>query len=240
VNNDTALLLVEDVKAGYGKVQVLNGISIDLAAGENIGLFGPNGHGKTTLLRAISGLVKPTSGSIRFKGVDITRASPDRVVELGLIHVPQGNLLFPDLTIAETLELGAHRSKARAKAAASLALAMEIFPKLAQRAKQRVSTLSGGERQMVSIGMALMNDPETLILDEPTLGLSPKVKQELCASIDAISARGIPLIVVEQDIEFLLTLTRRLYFISHGEMNTALSADERPSNKEIMEMYFGT
>ncbi|WP_257625495.1 MULTISPECIES: ATP-binding cassette domain-containing protein [unclassified Rhizobium] len=154
--------------------------------------------------------------------------------------MPQGNLLFPDLTISETLELGAHRNKARAKAAASLALVMEIFAKLGQRAKQRVSTLSGGERQMVSIGMALMNDPETLILDEPTLGLSPKVKEELCASIDAISARGIPLIVVEQDIEFLLTLTRRLYFISHGEMNSALSADEKPSNKEIMEMYFGT
>jgi branched-chain amino acid transport system ATP-binding protein len=233
------LLRVEQAKAGYGRVQVLHGISIDVKSDGNVGLFGPNGHGKTTLLRLISGLVRPTSGKVLFQDVDITGAPPSRVVDQGLIHVPQGNLLFPNLTISETLQLGAHRTKAQAKAKESLQLVIEVFPKLGQRYGQRVSTLSGGERQMVSIGMALMNDPTLLILDEPTLGLSPKVKEELCGSINTLSDRGIPLVVVEQDIEFLLTLAKRLYFINHGEASAPLSADDRLSNKEIMEMYFG-
>lgn len=234
-----ALLHIDNAKAGYGRVQVLHGISIEVSGDGNVGLFGPNGHGKTTLLRMISGLVKAASGRVVFRDVDITNASPSQIVDQGLIHVPQGNLLFPNLTISETLQLGANRSCAREKAAESLQLVVEVFPKLRQRYRQRVSTLSGGERQMVSIGMALMNDPMLLLLDEPTLGLSPKVKEELCGSINTLSERGIPLVVVEQDIEFLLTLARRLYFISHGEASSNLPANERLSNKEIMEMYFG-
>jgi branched-chain amino acid transport system ATP-binding protein len=235
----TEMLRVDTVKAGYGRVQVLNGITVVLEAGENIGLFGPNGHGKTTLLRVLSGLVRSTSGTIRLEGVDIGALSPWTIVELGLIHVPQGNLLFPNLTVAETLQLGAQRKLARADAAANQARVTEIFPKLAERWRQRVSTLSGGERQMVSVGMALMNAPQILLLDEPTLGLSPKLKDELCAAIGKISAQGIPLVIVEQDIEFLLELTKRLYMVSHGETTAELTADNRPSNRDIMEMYFG-
>ncbi|MDB5522342.1 MAG: transporter ATP-binding protein [Rhizobium sp.] len=235
----TALLTVRDLKAGYGRVQILHGISIELPEHGNIGLFGPNGHGKTTLLRAISGLVRCNSGAITFDGQQIAGRDASRIVEAGLIHVPQGNVLFPNLTIAETLQLGAHRAAARKNFEANLALATEIFPKLRERWQQRVSTLSGGERQMVSIGMALMNQPRVLILDEPTLGLAPKVKDELCQAISRISDRGIPLIVVEQDIEFLMQLTKKLYLISHGETKAELSADNRPNNREIMEMYFG-
>jgi branched-chain amino acid transport system ATP-binding protein len=235
----TERLEVEKVKAGYGRVQVLNGISVSVGDGENIGLFGPNGHGKTTLLRALSGLVRRTSGAIRLDGVDIGALSPWAIVELGLIHVPQGNLLFPNLTVAETVQLGAHRKAARADAAANQARVTEIFPKLAQRWRQRVSTLSGGERQMASVGMALMNAPKILLLDEPTLGLSPKLKDELCTGIGKISSQGTPLVIVEQDVEFLLELTNRLYLVSHGETTAELTADNRPSNRDIMEMYFG-
>jgi len=236
---DRAILRVNDVHAGYGRVQVLRGISIEVAADGNVGLFGPNGHGKTTLLRLISGLVKPAAGGVVFQDEDITHAPPHGVVERGLIHVPQGNLLFPDLTIAQTLALGAHRASARPKSAESLQIVFELLPKLKERYRQRVCTLSGGERQMVSIGMALMNDPALLILDEPTLGLSPRVRQALCDAIHALSGRGIPLLIVEQDVEFLLTLTRRLYFIRHGEATPPLSTTDRVSHAEIMDMYFG-
>jgi branched-chain amino acid transport system ATP-binding protein len=235
----TQRLHVDQVKAGYGRVQVLNGISVSVGVGENIGLFGPNGHGKTTLLRALSGLVRCTSGAMSLDGADIAALSPWAIVELGLIHVPQGNLLFPNLTVAETIQLGAHRKAARADTAANQARVTEIFPKLAQRWRQRVSTLSGGERQMVSVGMALMNAPKILLLDEPTLGLSPKLKDELCTAIGKISSQGTPLVIVEQDIEFLLELTNRLYLVSHGETTAELTADNRPSNRDIMEMYFG-
>ncbi|WP_394890451.1 ABC transporter ATP-binding protein [Mesorhizobium sp. AaZ16] len=233
------LLSVVDITASYGRVQVLRGVSIQLNASENIGLFGPNGHGKTTLLRAISGLVRCTSGCISFYGVDLTNRSPRSIVEQGVIHAPQGNLLFPNLTIAETIQLGAHRWAARPNIDRNRELVVEIFPKLAQRWRQRVSTLSGGERQMVSIGMALMNQPKLLMLDEPTLGLSPKVKDELCQAIGSISKQNIPLIVVEQDVEFLLELTERLYLISHGENETEVARGQGADHHRLMEMYFG-
>ena len=236
----TDKLQIEKVKAGYGRVQVLNGISVSLGDGENIGLFGPNGHGKTTLLRALSETrraARPEPSA--WMGSTSRALSPWTIVELGLIHVPQGNLLFPNLTVAETVQLGAHRKAARADAAANQARVTEIFPKLAQRWRQRVSTLSGGERQMASVGMALMNAPKILLLDEPTLGLSPKLKDELCTGIGKISSQGTPLVIVEQDVEFLLELTNRLYLVSHGETTAELTADNRPSNRDIMEMYFG-
>lgn len=234
-----ALLRTEKVEAGYGRIKVLNGISVTLAEAGNIGLFGPNGHGKTTLLRAISGLLPCISGRIFFKGEEITNRKPRHIVDRGLIHVPQGNRLFPDLTIQETLRLGAHRRAARSHEARNLDLVLDIFPKLKERWRQRVSTLSGGERQMVSIGMALMNEPKLLILDEPTLGLAPKIKDELCQAIGLISSKGVPLIVVEQDIEFLLDLTTHLYLINHGEVSAELTSSDRLSNSDIMEMYFG-
>jgi len=236
---DRTILRVHNAHVGYGRIQVLRGISIELTPEGNVGLFGPNGHGKTTLLRLISGLIKPTAGSVVFHGEDITQASPHLVVEHGIIHVSQGNPLFPDLTIAETLALGAHRITAKPKSAESLQLVFDLFPKLRDRYRQRVSTLSGGERQMVSIGMALMNAPEILLLDEPTLGLSPRVKEELCNTIHMLSNRGIPLILVEQDVEFLLALTNKLYFINHGKSTHLLSMTDRVSHAEIMEMYFG-
>lgn len=232
-------LAVETVTAGYGRVPVLNGMTLALGGTRNVGLFGPNGHGKTTLFRLISGLMRAWSGRVRFGDTDITGASPRDIVGLGLIQVAQGSRLFPGLTIAETLRLGTQRSEARAEAAATRDEVLAIFPKLGQRWKQRVSTLSGGERQMVSIGMALMNRPRLLLLDEPTLGLSPKIKEELGDAIERISKAGVRLVVVEQDVEFLLRLTNHLYLINHGTVSAEFSGADRLSHDDIMDLYFG-
>ncbi len=233
------MLRVAGLAAGYGRVTVLGGISMEAGRSGNVGLFGPNGHGKTTLLRAVSGLLKPRGGTVRFDGHDITGMSPRAIVDRGLIHVPQGNTLFPDLTIADCLTLGAYAPRARAAEAANRERVLALFPKLGARWRQRVRTLSGGERQMVSIGTALMGDPKLLILDEPTLGLAPKIKDELCKAVFDISRSGVPLIVVEQDVEFLLELTNHLYFINHGQVETEIKPGESLAHSDIMAMYFG-
>jgi branched-chain amino acid transport system ATP-binding protein len=233
------LLEIENLESGYGRIRILHGVSIATTGNRNVGLFGPNGHGKTTLLRTLSGLIRAWSGTIRFDGTDITRMAPRHIVELGLIHVPQGNRLFPDLTIRETLRLGAWPSRARADEAANADRVVAIFPKLRERWNQQVRTLSGGERQMVSIGVALMSHPRLLVLDEPTLGLAPRLKDELCAAIKRISDEGVPLVVVEQDVEFLLDLADHLYLVNHGEIATEIRPGEMMNHQAIMEMYFG-
>ncbi|MFI0848137.1 ABC transporter ATP-binding protein [Mesorhizobium sp. IMUNJ 23232] len=233
------MLNVARLTAGYGRVTVLDGISMEAGRFGNVGLFGPNGHGKTTLLRAVSGLLKPRGGAVQFDGEDITGLSPRAIVGKGLIHVPQGNTLFPDLTIADCLALGAYSPRARPHEAANREKVLKLFPKLRERWRQRVRTLSGGERQMVSIGTALMSHPKLLILDEPTLGLAPKIKDELCKSVLDISKSGVPLIVVEQDVEFLLELTKHLYFVNHGQVETEIKPGENLAHSDIMAMYFG-
>lgn len=233
------LLTVEGLSAGYGRITVLHALTMEAGRHGNVGLFGPNGHGKTTLLRAISGLLKPKSGTIHFDGASIGGHSARSIVARGLIHVPQGNRLFPDLTIADCLTLGAYSPRARPHEAENREKVVAIFPKLAERWRQRVRTLSGGERQMVSIGTALMSHPRLLILDEPTLGLAPKIKDELCASVMAISKGGVPLIVVEQDVEFLLELSQHLYLVNHGEIATEIKPGQTMDHGEIMSMYFG-
>ena len=171
--------------------------------------------------------------------MDVTRLPARKIVEMGLVHVAQGNRLFPDMTIRETLQLGAYCSRARPHEAKNLERVVELFPKLKERWRQRVRTLSGGERQMVSIAVALMSHPRLLILDEPTLGLAPLIKDELCAAIKRISTEGVALVVVEQDVEFLLDLVDHLYLINHGEVAAELKPGEMINDEAIMEMYFG-
>ncbi|MDX2005414.1 MAG: ABC transporter ATP-binding protein [Meiothermus sp.] len=233
------ILETHQLTGGYGKVQVLRGISIAVGEGERVGLFGPNGHGKTTLLKTISGLMRPWGGSIRFRGQAIERSSPGVIVGLGLIHVPQGNTLFPELTVQETLELGAFTPRVRANKAQNLERAFALFPRLAERRRQLCKTLSGGERQMVSISVGLMCEPRLLILDEPTLGLAPKVKDELCEAIGVISGGGVSLLLVEQDIEFLLALTDRLFMVDHGEVTREVRSETGLDHAQIMDLYFG-
>jgi branched-chain amino acid transport system ATP-binding protein len=235
----TRLLDISGVEAGYGAVPVLHSISLHVGTGESIGLFGPNGHGKTTLLRAISGLLRPTSGTISFDGKDITAARPPAIVEAGLVHAPQGNTLFGNMKIGETLELAAIGRRARKDAKRHLEEVYALFPRLGERKGQLARTLSGGERQMLSIGCALMCVPRLLMLDEPTLGLSPRLKEELAEAIGKISKNGVPLVVVEQDVEFLLSLTDRLYLVEHGAVVREIDRDNAPDHAEVMKLYFG-
>ena len=233
------LLDVSGVQAGYGTVPVLHGIDIHLDAGEAVGLFGPNGHGKSTLLRTISGLLRPSAGTITFDGQDITSAKPSAIVAAGLVHAQQSNTMFGDMGVEETLELSAFSPRARDGWKDRLAEVHTLFPRLAERRRQKAKTLSGGERQMLSIGCALMCAPRLLILDEPTLGLSPRLKGELRDAIAAIKDKGVPLIVVEQDVEFLLALTQRLYLVEQGEVAREIDGDNAPDHQEIMDKYFG-
>ncbi len=233
------LLEIEQVSTGFGRVKVLHRVSLTVGEHERLGLFGPNGHGKTTLLRAISGLLPLWSGAIHFGGQTISGLSPKEIVGLGLIHVPQGNQLFPDMSVLETLRLGAFSPRARDRANANLEQVLALFPKLGERRAQQVKTLSGGERQMVAIGVGLMGDPRLLMLDEPTLGLAPKIKDELCDAIAEISSGGVPMILVEQDVEFLLSLIQRLVMIDHGEAKMEISAEQGLRHDQIMAMYFG-
>ncbi|MBN9890353.1 ABC transporter ATP-binding protein [Salipiger abyssi] len=235
----TRLLEVTGLHAGYSAVPVLHGIDLHLDAGEAIGLFGPNGHGKTTLLHTVSGLLKPTKGSVRFDGQDITGAKPSAIVAAGLVQAQQGNTLFGDMGVQETLELAAFNPRGRSGAQTRLDEVHALFPRLAERRRQRARTLSGGERQMLSIGCALMCNPRLLILDEPTLGLSPRLKGELREAIAEIARKGVPLIVVEQDVEFLLALSSRLYLVEQGEVARMIDRADAPDHKEIMDMYFG-
>lgn len=234
------MLEVDRVTAGYGKVVVLHDCSLGVGQGERVGLFGPNGHGKTTLLRAISGLIRPTSGEIRFDGTTISALSPRQIVDHGLVQSPQGNTLFPRMTVLENLTLGAYSDRAWAERKTSLERVFTLFPKLQQRQQQLARTLSGGERQMVSVGMALMGLPRLLMLDEPTLGLAPKIKDELAEAIAAIAASGVTMLVVDQDIELLLGVCQRLYYLENGRITLETREGERIDREQIMAMYFGT
>jgi branched-chain amino acid transport system ATP-binding protein len=234
------LLEVQSLEAGYGAFKVLRGVSLHVDIGENVGLFGPNGHGKTTLFETLSGLIRPTAGRVVFDGADITAAPPAEIVERGLIHVSQGNLLFGHMTVGETLALAAFARRARAIQARNRDFVLNLFPRLAERSHQQCRTLSGGERQMLNIGAGLMANPRLMILDEPTLGLSPKLKEVLAYAIKSVADSGVQLLVVEQDVDFLLLLCSRLYLVNHGEIaKTVNVADGGLVYEQIMEDYFG-
>jgi branched-chain amino acid transport system ATP-binding protein len=233
------LLRIDGLDAGYGRTQVLRGLRLDLAEGEHLGLFGPNGHGKTTLLRTISGLIAPTAGTIELRGRRISGLDPRRVVELGIIHVPQGNTMFPGLTVRENLEMGAYVRRARAGRDHRLRQVFELFPVLGERQGQRSRTLSGGERQMLAIGVGLMGDPAVLMLDEPTLGLAPRIKEILLAAITEIERSGVTLVLVDQDVEFLLGLSDRLCLVERGRVAYQASSASALDDRSILSMYFG-
>ena len=235
----TRLLEITDLSTGYENVKIVHELSMSLSIGECVGLFGPNGHGKSTLLRCISGLLPALSGRVMFDGRDITGQRPSKIVSAGLVHSQQDNKLFGDMTVREILELASYNPRARKDRKHRMEQAVTLFPRLHARFGQAAKTLSGGERQMLSIGAALMCNPKLLILDEPTLGLSPRLKEELANSVIAIKNAGTPLVLVEQDVEFLIAATDRLSLIEHGKIVRTIDRTNAPDHDEIMRMYFG-
>jgi branched-chain amino acid transport system ATP-binding protein len=234
------MLQVDAVDGGYGQVQVLRSMSIEVNEGDRVGLFGPNGHGKTTLLRTISGLLKPSRGAIRFQDQVVSGLDPSAIVELGLIHVPQGNTLFPRMTVLENLTLGAYSNRAWGRRKENLGRVFDLFPRLRERGAQRSRTLSGGERQMLAIGVGLMSEPKLLMLDEPSLGLAPRVKDELGAAILRIAEQGVSLLVVDQDLHLLEDVCQRQYLIEKGSVSLEITPERRVAEERVLEMYFGS
>ena len=233
------LFQVENLTSGYGKIDVVRDLSLHVDDGEHVGLFGPNGHGKTTLLRTISGLIETKAGKVTFQGEDITNLDARKIVARGLIHVPQGNQLFPRMSVQENQTLGAYVARTDKHKSSNFEKVFSLFPRLKERLTQRAQTLSGGERQMLSIGVGLMGMPELLILDEPSVGLAPIIKEELARAIAEIAASGVTMIVVDQDVELLLGICERLYLIEKGTVSLETADVSQVDQAEILEMYFG-
>ncbi len=231
-------LIIKNLAAGYGKIQVLWDVSVRVGPGEFVAMIGANGAGKTTTLRAVSGVVRPTGGSIRLGGHDITRATPTQIVGLGLGHVPEGRELFGLMTVRENLELGAAmRPEARAKQAQTLEHVYSLFPRLAERSGQLAGTLSGGEQQMVAVGRALMGRPSVLVVDEPSLGLSPLMTQTVFGALKAVHAEGVSVLLVEQNVGLSLKLAQRAYVLENGEVVKEGTGAELLADPGVREAY---
>lgn len=239
MTSTTPLLAVQDVRAGYGETQVLHGITLHVSDHETVVILGPNGHGKTTLLRTISGLVPTRGGSVSFAGTSLRGAAADTIVGNGLIHIPQGDLLFPEMTVLENLLMGAYRPNAWANRSARLDQVYAIFPRLAERKKQLARTLSGGERRMLAIGRGLMSDAKLLMIDEPSLGLAPVVIDELYDRIAEIKASGRAILLVEESAARVDTLADRVYLLENGEIIREGSPGALLSDEALLQTYLG-
>jgi branched-chain amino acid transport system ATP-binding protein len=235
---DGALLAVRGLRAGYGPVEILRGIDLDVRGGEIVALLGSNGAGKSTLNNNLSGIFRPFAGSIRFEGDEIAGAAATRIVEAGLVQVPEGRRVFPDLTVRENLELGSYR-RGRANRARNLERVVAIFPRLAERASQAAGTLSGGEQQMLAIGRGLMGEPRLLILDEPSLGLSPLLVEEMFALIGRLNAEGLAILLVEQNVVQSLAVAHRAYVLEHGRIALSGPASRLASDPALKRSYLG-
>ncbi|WP_027527795.1 ABC transporter ATP-binding protein [Bradyrhizobium sp. Ec3.3] len=224
----------------YGKHQALADVRLDIASGEIVAILGANGAGKSTLLKSIAGLVTPTSGArIRFEGADIAKLPPHQIVERGISLVPEGRAVFGELTVAENLQLGAYPARARAGEEQRLAKVLALFPRLTERMTQAVRTMSGGEQQMVAIGRALMSNPVLLLLDEPSLGLSPLLSREVFRALAQIRESGVSVLLVEQNARASLDIADRVYLIESGRNAGTGSASDMKNNPDIQRAYLG-
>jgi len=231
--------VLSGVSAGYGAVPAIAGVSLDVREGEAVGLLGANGAGKSTTLRAISGLVRPSAGRITFLGQEITDLPPYRITALGIAHVPEGRQVFPELTVKENLEIGAYIPAAKAERHSSLDLVFTIFPVLAERRQQLAGTMSGGEQQMLAVGRGLMLKPRLLMLDEPSLGLAPVMTDVTFAKIEEIRAMGTAILLVEQNVTRALSLVDRAYVLESGRIIMEGTSTELANNKQVQAAYLG-
>jgi len=233
------VLKLSSVSASYGSVPAIHNVSIEIGEGEAVGLLGANGAGKSTTLRAISGLVKLTSGTIIFAGTNLASLPPHKIPELGIAHVPEGRQVFPEMTVQENLEIGAYVPKAKAERASSLDLVYSIFPRLADRKKQLAGTMSGGEQQMLAVGRGLMLKPRLLMLDEPSLGLAPVMTDVTFEKIAEIHKMGTAILLVEQNVSRALTLVARAYVLESGNVIMHGTSAELANNKQVQAAYLG-
>ena len=233
------MLELEEISIFYGDLQAVHGVSLTVRPGEIVTLVGGNGAGKTTTLRTISGLLHPRGGRIRFDGRRIDSLPPDRIVEHGVVHVPEGRKLFPSLTVRENLELGAYSRRAKPERVQTLDGVMARFPILSERASQLAGTLSGGEQQVCAIGRALMARPALLMLDEPSLGLAPKIVQEVFRVIQDIHALGVTVLLVEQNIRQALAASQRGYVLENGRIVLEGSGHELLASEATQKAYLG-
>ena len=233
------MLTLSGVGASYGSVPAVTDISLAVGEGEAVGLLGANGAGKSTTLRAISGLVRLTAGTITFSGTAIAALPPYKIAALGIAHVPEGRQVFPELTVKENLEIGAYIPSAKAERTRSLDLVFTIFPLLAERRRQFAGTMSGGEQQMLAVGRGLMLKPRLLMLDEPSLGLAPVVTDVTFEKIREIHAMGTAILLVEQNVGRALTLVQRAYVLESGKVILHGSSEQLASNKAVQAAYLG-
>lgn len=232
------MLEITDVKAGYGHAKVLHGVSLKVGEGELVALLGSNGAGKSTLNNNISGIYKPFAGSIRFDGAEIAGVRSEEIVDRGLIQVPEGRRVFPNMSVRENLELGSYR-RAAPNRVRNIDRVVAIFPRLKERFDQYAGTLSGGEQQMLAIGRGLMAEPRLLILDEPSLGLSPLLVEEMFALIQKLRAEGLAIFLVEQNVVQSLEIADRAYVMENGLITVEGPAQDLMHDEELRRSYLG-
>lgn len=233
------MLEVKDLSYSYGRARVLRDVSLSVDSGELVALLGTNGAGKTTLLKNISGLLSPDSGTVQFKGADITGTPAHETWSQGIAHVPEDRKLFASMTVEETLEIGAHRGIPSAERAELESRVFDIFPDLEDRLSQQVGTMSGGQQQMVSMSRGLMADPELLLLDEPTLGLAPDLADRILKSIGRICEEGVTVLLVSQQALQALEIADRGYVLENGEITLSGAVSELKETDSVREAYLG-
>jgi branched-chain amino acid transport system ATP-binding protein len=233
------MLEVKDLRVHYGTVEAVKGVSFQVAAGTIVSLIGANGAGKTTSLRALTGLVKPSGGELRFENASLVGLAPHQIVGLGIAHVPEGRRLFPKMTVLENLRMGAYLRTKKGDVAATLAMIYEHFPILRERGRQLAGSLSGGEQQMLAIARALMSRPKLLLLDEPSMGLSPIMTAEIGKIIQQINALDVSIILVEQNAMLALTLAQYGYVLETGSLVMQGDAQELLRDEGVKKAYLG-
>jgi branched-chain amino acid transport system ATP-binding protein len=234
-----AMLKVEDLQVYYGMIQALKGVSFEVEEGEVVALIGANGAGKTTTLHTVTGLLHAKSGSVQFEGKELTRVPPHRIVSMGMAHVPEGRRVFQQLTVYENLMLGAYTRNDKTKIADTLRMVYSRFPRLEERKNQVAGTLSGGEQQMLAMGRALMSNPRIVLMDEPSMGLSPLLVAEIFDIIKKISAGGTTVLLVEQNAKKALSIANRAYVLETGTISLSGDAKELMNNDSVKKAYLG-
>lgn len=233
------MLEIKDIDVYYGAIHALKKLSLQVEQGSIVTLIGANGAGKTTTLKAVSGILKPKSGSIRFKGVDITRVAPEKIVSMGISQVPEGRRVFPAMSVLENLEMGAYLRRNKKEIENDMENVFTRFPRLQERKKQLAGTLSGGEQQMLAIGRALMARPQLMLMDEPSMGLAPLLVKEIFEIIKDINARGTTILLVEQNAHMALSIANQAYVIETGAIVLQGSAEQLLESEDVKKAYLG-